>query len=84
MVQTKEEEQQAASADAVFPVELKIMPTCIFNTKDPIILGCTVEAGIAKVTHHDQFIKAFSHHALIAILASCFRQHMYVNTPSPS
>jgi len=45
----KEEEQQAAAADAVFPVILQIMENCIFNGKDPIVLGCEVEEGIAKV-----------------------------------
>ncbi|ETV80280.1 translation initiation factor aIF-2 [Aphanomyces astaci] len=34
---------------AVFPVVLKIIPTCIFNKKDPIILGVDVEDGILKV-----------------------------------
>ncbi|KAF0685444.1 Aste57867_22658 [Aphanomyces stellatus] len=34
---------------AVFPVVLKIIPTCIFNKKDPIILGVDVEEGILKV-----------------------------------
>lgn len=48
-LQSKEEEQQAASADAVFPVILQIMENCIFNAKDPIVLGCTIEEGIAKV-----------------------------------
>ena len=50
VLQAKEEEQQAASADAVFPVILQIMENCIFNAKDPIVLGCTVEEGIAKVS----------------------------------
>ena len=47
--QTKEAEQEAAKLDAVFPCILKIMPTCIFNKKDPIVLGVEVEEGIAKV-----------------------------------
>ncbi|KAI9907083.1 hypothetical protein PsorP6_016114 [Peronosclerospora sorghi] len=34
---------------AVFPCVLKILPTCIFNKKDPIILGVDVEEGILKV-----------------------------------
>ncbi len=41
--QVKEEEQEAAKLTAVFPCVLKILPTCIFNQKDPIILG--VEVG---------------------------------------
>ncbi|OQR97320.1 eukaryotic translation initiation factor 5B [Achlya hypogyna] len=34
---------------AVFPVILRIIPTCIFNKKDPIILGVDIEDGILKV-----------------------------------
>ena len=47
--QVKEDEQQAARLDAVFPCILKILPTCIFNKKDPIVLGVDVIEGIAKV-----------------------------------
>ena len=42
-------EQEAARFDAVFPCVLKIMPTCIFNKKDPIVVGVEVTEGIAKV-----------------------------------
>ncbi|KAK9832093.1 hypothetical protein WJX81_005641 [Elliptochloris bilobata] len=49
LAQTKEAEQEAAKLEAVFPCVLKIMPTCIFNKKDPIVLGVEVEEGIAKV-----------------------------------
>ena len=45
----KEDEQAAARLDAVFPCILKILPTCIFNKKDPIVLGVDVIEGIAKV-----------------------------------
>ena len=45
----KEDEQEGARLDAVFPCILKIMPTCIFNKKDPIVLGVEVMEGIAKV-----------------------------------
>ena len=48
--QVKEDEQQAARLDAVFPCILKILPTCIFNKKDPIVLGVDVVEGIAKVS----------------------------------
>ncbi|TMW60001.1 hypothetical protein Poli38472_000043 [Pythium oligandrum] len=34
---------------AVFPCVLKILPNCIFNKKDPIILGVDVEEGILKI-----------------------------------
>ena len=33
----------------MFPCILKILPTCIFNKKDPIVLGVEVAEGIAKV-----------------------------------
>ncbi|KAJ9511273.1 hypothetical protein QJQ45_017131, partial [Haematococcus lacustris] len=45
----KAAEQEAARFLAVFPCILKIMPTCIFNQKDPIVLGVEVVEGIAKV-----------------------------------
>jgi len=51
--QVKEDEQQAARLDAVFPCILKILPTCIFNKKDPIVLGVDVIEGIAKVSSPD-------------------------------
>ena len=35
----------AAAEDAVFPVQLEILPEHIFNTKDPIIMGCRVIKG---------------------------------------
>ncbi|GMF43095.1 unnamed protein product [Phytophthora fragariaefolia] len=34
---------------AVFPCVLQILPNCVFNKKDPIILGVDVEEGILKV-----------------------------------
>ena len=45
----RQAEKRAASADAVFPCVLEIMPNCIFNKKDPIILGCEVKEGQARV-----------------------------------
>ena len=33
---------------AVFPCKLRIMPNCIFNTRDPIVVGVVIEAGIIK------------------------------------
>jgi translation initiation factor 5B len=46
---SREDEQEAARLDAVFPCVLQIMPTCIFNKKDPIVLGVEVVDGIAKI-----------------------------------
>lgn len=41
--------REAASALAVWPCILKIKPECIFNKKDPIVLGVEVVEGTAKV-----------------------------------
>ncbi|KAH9617876.1 hypothetical protein KSS87_003361 [Heliosperma pusillum] len=45
----KEEKKKEAADEAVFPCVLKIMPNCVFNKKDPIVLGVDVVEGIAKV-----------------------------------
>ncbi|KAL4585742.1 hypothetical protein LXL04_010366 [Taraxacum kok-saghyz] len=45
----KEEKKKEAAEDAVFPCVLKIMPNCVFNKKDPIILGVDVLEGILKI-----------------------------------
>ena len=45
----KEEEQEAARLEAIFPCVLRIIPSCVFNKKDPIVLGVEVVDGIAKV-----------------------------------
>lgn len=45
----KEEKKKEASDEAVFPCVLKIMPNCIFNKKDPIVLGVDVLDGIVKI-----------------------------------
>lgn len=45
----REDEQEAARLKAVFPCVLRIMPSCIFNAKDPIVLGVEVAEGVAKV-----------------------------------
>lgn len=49
LMQVKEEEQEAAKFDAIFPCILKILPNCVFNKKDPIIVGVEIAEGIAKV-----------------------------------
>ncbi|KAH6776642.1 eukaryotic translation initiation factor 2 family protein [Perilla frutescens var. hirtella] len=45
----KEEKKREAEEEAVFPCLLKIMSNCVFNKKDPIVLGVQVIDGIAKV-----------------------------------
>ena len=45
----KEERRKEVEFDATFPCVLKILPNCIFNKKDPIVLGVEVLAGIAKI-----------------------------------
>ncbi len=45
----KDEEQEGAKFDAVFPCILRILPNCVFNKKDPIVVGVDIEEGIAKV-----------------------------------
>lgn len=41
----KAEEKSAAATKAVFPCRMRIVPNCIFNAKDPIVLGCEVIEG---------------------------------------
>ena len=54
VLQVKLEEQAAAKFDAVFPCILRILPNCVFNTKDPIVVGVDIEEGIAKVRNAAQ------------------------------
>jgi len=49
MKEMRGEEKQAARLTAVFPCTLKILPNCVFNIKDPIVLGCEVLEGVAKI-----------------------------------
>ncbi|KAI3820046.1 hypothetical protein L1987_13902 [Smallanthus sonchifolius] len=45
----KEEKKKEAAEDAVFPCVLQIMPNCVFNKKDPIVLGVDVKEGVLKI-----------------------------------
>ncbi|XP_042394188.1 eukaryotic translation initiation factor 5B-like [Zingiber officinale] len=45
----REEKKKESAEEAVFPCVLKIMPNCIFNKKDPIVLGVDIIEGILKV-----------------------------------
>ncbi len=48
MFEVEEAKRAAAAEDAVFPVELQILPDHIFNTKNPIIMGCRVLKGTLR------------------------------------
>ncbi|ESQ34679.1 hypothetical protein EUTSA_v10006634mg [Eutrema salsugineum] len=45
----KEEKKKETACQVVFPCVLNILPNCVFNKKDPIILGVYVANGILKV-----------------------------------
>ncbi|KAG6489834.1 hypothetical protein ZIOFF_051114 [Zingiber officinale] len=47
----REEKKKESAEEAVFPCVLKIMPNCVFNKKDPIVLGVDVLEGILKVIY---------------------------------
>jgi translation initiation factor 5B len=63
----KEEKKKESAEEAVFPCVLKIMPNCVFNKKDPIVLGVDVLEGIAKVFCYHQYstLTLFFHVALL-------------------
>jgi len=44
----KSKKREDAAPEAVFPCRLKILSDCIFNKKDPIILGVEVLEGVLK------------------------------------
>ncbi|XP_070492328.1 eukaryotic translation initiation factor 5B [Chironomus tepperi] len=44
----KQQKRDQFKSIAVFPCKLKILPQYIFNSRDPIVMGVTVEAGIVK------------------------------------
>lgn len=33
---------------AVFPVKLRVLPQFIFNSRDPIVMGVCIDAGVLK------------------------------------
>lgn len=41
--------KKAISSKAVFPCILKIVPNCVFNTKDPLIMGIDITDGRLKI-----------------------------------
>lgn len=44
----KKQKQEEFKHIAVFPCKLRILPQFIFNSRDPIVIGVTVEAGVLK------------------------------------
>ena len=49
MEEIKKQKKAAAAELVSFPCVLKIMPNCIFNKRDPIVVGVDVVKGIARV-----------------------------------
>ncbi|XP_019152789.1 PREDICTED: eukaryotic translation initiation factor 5B-like isoform X2 [Ipomoea nil] len=45
----KEEKKKEVAEEAVFPCVIKIVPECIFNKKDPIVMGVEILDGIARI-----------------------------------
>ncbi|XP_022558937.2 eukaryotic translation initiation factor 5B-like [Brassica napus] len=45
----KEEKKKESADEAVFPCVLRILPNCVFNKRDPIVLGVDVVEGILKI-----------------------------------
>ncbi len=45
----KKSDQEKYRQLAVFPCKLKILPGCVFNTRDPIICGVHVEDGFVRL-----------------------------------
>ncbi|PNY04227.1 eukaryotic translation initiation factor 5b-like protein [Trifolium pratense] len=45
----KEEKKKESADEVVFPCVLKIIPNCVFNKKDPIILGVNIVEGTLKI-----------------------------------
>ncbi|CAN9498319.1 unnamed protein product [Ophioblennius macclurei] len=44
----KKAKQEEFKHIAVFPVKLRVLPQFIFNSRDPIVMGVTIEAGLLK------------------------------------
>ena len=49
MKQVEDELALAEVNNVVFPVQIEVLPNCIFHMSDPIIIGVRVVAGILKV-----------------------------------
>uniref|UniRef100_A0A7S0SPN1 Eukaryotic translation initiation factor 5B n=1 Tax=Mantoniella antarctica TaxID=81844 RepID=A0A7S0SPN1_9CHLO len=49
MEEVKTKKKAAAAERVSFPCVLKIMPNCIFNKRDPIVVGVDIVKGIARI-----------------------------------
>ena len=49
MEEVKSQKRVEAGNDAVFPCVLEILPNCIFNMRNPLIVGVVVKDGILKI-----------------------------------
>ncbi len=49
MGELKTQKKDESETEAVFPCRLRILPDCIFNKKNPIVLGVEVLEGSVKV-----------------------------------
>ena len=49
MEEVKKAKREEAAERVSFPCVLKIMPNCIFNKRDPIVVGVDIVKGIARV-----------------------------------
>ncbi len=49
MNRLKEDRRAAAAETAVFPCILEILPNMVFNAKNPLVLGCRVLEGQARI-----------------------------------
>ncbi|CAH1267270.1 EIF5B [Branchiostoma lanceolatum] len=44
----KKQKQEELRHVAIFPCKLRILPNCVFNSRDPIVVGVNVEAGVVR------------------------------------
>ena len=44
----KRQKQEEFKFIAVFPCKMRVLPNCVFNSRDPIVVGVIMEAGFIK------------------------------------
>ena len=47
--EVKKKKKEEAQEKVSFPCVLKIMPNCIFNKRDPIVVGVDILQGVARI-----------------------------------